>query len=109
MEFPGLDVKSLSDSEIYKKLGELNAKVMFIYHTSGNGQIIDQLNAIMETLRFEQLSRIGRKTFDSDAAENPIVVDTDPSSEVKTVTKVKVGVTPTNNPFIPKRTKTPGV
>ena len=54
MDFPGLDVKSLTDDEIYKRIGEITAKLMFVHHTSGNKQMVDQLDAILETLRFEQ-------------------------------------------------------
>lgn len=109
MIFPGLDVTALSDSEIYKKIGELNAKLMFTYNSSGNSEIIEQLSAIIETLQFEQLVRTNRKSIEAVAVSDPVVVDTDPdlSSERKAAVVTKPGVVSPNAPFIPKRSKTP--
>ena len=110
MDFPGLNVKSLSDDEIYKRIGEINAKLMFVHHTSGNKQMVDQLDAILETLRFEQSERIGKKQWEKESSDNPVVVETDPElapeNRKAQVKKAATG-TSANTPFIPKRTKAP--
>lgn len=110
MEFPGLDVKALTDDEIYKRIGEINGKLMFVHHTSGNRQMIEQLDAILETLRFEQVERQGKKQWEKEVNENPVVVETDPDmgSESKKAQVKKASTGPTGaTPFVPRRTKAP--
>jgi carboxylesterase type B len=110
MDFPGLDVKSLTDDEIYKRIGELTAKLMFVHHTSGNRQMIEQLDAILETLHFEQSERSGKRQWEKESNDNPVVVETDPELAPEN-RKAQVKKTSTgpgaNAPFIPKRTKAP--
>lgn len=110
MDFPGLDVKSLTDDEIYKRIGEITAKLMFVHHSSGNQQMVDQLDAILETLRFEQLERIGKKQWEKEQNDNPVVVETEPDmveGRKAQVNKKATTGTGGNSPFIPKRTKAP--
>ena len=111
MEFPGLNLSVMSDSDIYKKIGELNSKMVFIYNTSGNSEIIFQLSAMLETLQHEQMLRISRKNLEVLRAADPVVVDTDPEITVDSSKadkkKTNTSTIAANNPFIPKRTKTP--
>jgi hypothetical protein len=109
MDFPGLDVKSLTDDEIYKRIGEITAKLMFVHHTSGNKQMVDQLDAILETLRFEQSERIGKRQWEKEQSDNPVVVETEPDLVEGRKAQVKKASTGpgSNTPFIPKRTKAP--
>lgn len=110
MDFPGLDVKSLSDDEIYKRIGEIRAKLMFVHHMSGNQQMIDQLEAILETMNFEQSERRAKKMIEKELTDNPVVVETDPELAPETrKAQVKKATTGTGagSPFIPKRTKAP--
>lgn len=110
MDFPGLNVKALSDDEIYKRIGEVNAKLMFVHYSSGNQQMVEQLSAILETLRFEQSERVGKKQWEKESSENSVAVETDPDmSPENKKTHVKKSTTGTSagSPFVPKRTKAP--
>lgn len=110
MDFPGLEVKGLSDDEIYKRIGEIRAKLMFVHHSSGNQQMIDQLEAILETLNFEQSERRAKKQIEKELNDNPVVVETEPDlapDNRKAQVKKAVSGSGGNTPFIPKRTKAP--
>jgi hypothetical protein len=110
MEFPGLDVKSLGDDEIYRRIGEITGKLMYVHHTSGNKQMIDQLEAILETLQFEQADRMGKRQWEKEQNDNPVVVETEPDLAINKKAQVNKKATTGNGgatPFVPKRTKAP--
>lgn len=111
MEFPGLDVKSLSDEDIYKRIGELNAKLLFVHYSTGNQEMVDQLQALLETLQFEQMERMSKKTWDKQWSDSPVVVETDPdlapdARKASAKKDVDQKANP-HSPFLPKRTKKP--
>ena len=105
MDFPGLNLEKLTDSEIYARIGELNSKLMASYHM-GNQSLVNQLQAMIETMQYEQQSRQFKKI--AATITSSVVIDTD-INEINKPVKIdsKKENKPVNNIFAPKRSKTP--
>jgi hypothetical protein len=79
MDFPGLDVKSLTDDEIMRRISEIHGKLLYAFNFSGSQELTNQMQAILETLEFEQQERASRRVWDSQQKRAPKVIETDPS------------------------------
>jgi hypothetical protein len=108
MEFPGLNVDGLTDSEIFQKIAEIHRKLVFAHYNAGNSGMVDQLQALLETLQFEQMNRVYKKQGASQVSG--LVRETDPETAVRPVKHVaaKEDKKQSSHPvFIPKRTSKP--
>lgn len=110
MDFPGLDVKKLSDEELLRRISELHGKLLYAYSFSNSPEMVAQMQALIETLEFEQHDRIARKSFELEQRRAPKVIETEPDlvekKEAPTQTKTKI-TTRTGGSGLFKRTKTP--
>ena len=111
MEYPGLNLSDLTDSEIYDKISELHRKLVYAHFSAGNGVMVAQLQALLETLQFEQTERAMKKQMANQVSS--VVRETDPEPTVrpaKTASrkdKTATGKTSSHPVFVPKRTARP--
>lgn len=81
MEYPGLDVKNLSDDQIQKKIGELTSR---LGRPNIRGDIAAQMHNILNMLRSEMQDRMFLKAIESDPNWKPgVVLDTDEAEKEK--------------------------
>lgn len=110
MEYPGLNVSELTDSEIFDKISELHRKLVYAHFSAGDQHMVAQMQAILETLQFEQADRAMKKY--TAAQVSSVVRETDPETSVKSSkssSKDKpTADKPTTHPvFVPRRTSKP--
>lgn len=108
MDFPGLNVGVLTDSEIFHKISDIHRKLLFAHYQASNSGMVEQLQAILETLQFEQMDRMQKKQAANQVSQ--VVRETDPEPNVRPVKPVttKENTKTTGHPvFIPRRTTKP--
>lgn len=108
MDFPGLQLEGLTDNEIFQKIAEIHRKLVFAHYQAGNSGMVEQLQALLETLQFEQMSRIYKKQAASQVSG--LVRETDPEPNVRPAKQqiAKEEKKQTSHPvFIPRRTSKP--
>ena len=75
MEYPGLDVRGLTDDQIQKKIGELTMRLSKSHIRS---DIAGQMHAILNILRAELQERAFHKSTEQDPQwKAGVVLDTD--------------------------------
>lgn len=110
MDFPGLDVKRMTDDELMNRISEIRGKLLYAFSFSGSQELAGQLQAILETLEFEQYDRMVKKTWEVQQKKQPKVIETEPDliekKEVAQSSKktVRTGV---GGGGLLKRSKTP--
>lgn len=107
MDYPGLDLTTLTDTELIKKLTELNSRIVFAYGM-GNAMLMEQLQAIAETIQFEIQNRSELKNWEKN--KDYKIIETDPGDEAlkerARPEPTKISKAPSDI-FIPKRSKRP--
>lgn len=110
MDFPGLDTKKMTDDELLRRISELHGKLLGAYAMGMAPELMNQIQAILETLEFEQSERSAKRYWDLQQKRAPQVIETEPDLIEKkeavqtTKTKVRTGV---GGGGLLKRTKTP--
>jgi hypothetical protein len=109
MDFPGLDVKKMSDDELMRKVGDLHGKLVYAHSFSTSQQLVQQIQAMLETLEFEQQDRANKRMWDLQQRRAPSVIETEPDLvEKKEVTQTAKKTTRTGiSGGVLKRSKTP--
>ena len=75
MEYPGLDVRNMSDDQLQKKIGELSSRVS---RSNMRSDITAQLHRILNIMRTELNERTFKKSIETDKQWKPgLVLDTD--------------------------------
>jgi hypothetical protein len=77
MDFPGLDVKKMGDDELLRRINEIHGKMLYAHAYSSNPELLDQMQAILETLEFEQYERASKKAWEAQNRKAPKVIETD--------------------------------
>jgi hypothetical protein len=110
MDFPGLEVKKMTDDELMRKVSELHGKLVYSYSFSASQQLVQQIQAMLETLEFEQQDRASKRMWDLQQRRSPSVIESDPDliekKEVVQSTK-KTTRTGISGGGLLKRSKTP--
>jgi uncharacterized protein YaiE (UPF0345 family) len=107
MIFPGLDVKTLSDDELMKRIDQLNQRISYAY--SFGSAALEQLQILQEALQSEQQDRMMRRAWDESQKKQKATIESDPEFDTKRQStqsqsekkSTKAGV------VIPTRTKAP--
>ncbi len=110
MDFPGLDVKALTDDELMKRISDIHGKMNYAHAYSSSVELMSQMIAILETLEFEQYARLNRKTWDAELKQSGVYVETDNDLKPKketTGTDTGKRQQPRTPGGMFKRTKTP--
>lgn len=110
MDFPGLNVKGMTDDELLKKISELQGKLVAA-HGLGSS-VVEQLQWMVETLSFEQSERAAKRAWDYQQRRAPDVIETEPDlvkkksdEDMPTKKKNKLGVSSSGS--LLKRSRTP--
>ncbi len=79
MEYPGLDVRSLTDDQLQKKITEVSTRLSRV---ALRADVATQLRSMLESLRSEYFERSFRKSVDNDPKWKPgSVLNTDEDKE----------------------------
>lgn len=94
MDYPGIDVKKMTDDELLKRVSDLHGKMLYAHAFSTSSELVQQMQAILETLEAEQFDRAQRRAFELEQKRTPKVIETEPDlvekKEVVTTTKTKI-------------------
>lgn len=83
MVHPLFDAKPLSDDELVKKLSVLMSRLNYARGFIGDQDMIDQLEAMIETIQIERDERFAKQSWDAWQSQFPEVNNTDPDFKVE--------------------------
>jgi len=78
MDYPGLNAKAMTDDQLMNKIAELHGKLCYAFNFSNSGELVEQMQWMLETLQAEQHERLAKKAWDEQQRKQPSVIETDP-------------------------------
>lgn len=108
--YPGMETSKLTDDQLMNKIAELHSKMIYAHNFSNSGEMVEQIQWMLETLQTEQSDRAAKKVWDATVKKQKAVIESDPELVIGKADEDgnnKKSSTAEKRPSLMKRTKTP--
>lgn len=83
MDHPFFNVKQLSDEDLLKKINDLTRRLNMTHLITGNSDMINQINLMIDMLNEERMERLNKQTFEMWNNQFPEIIETDPEFKME--------------------------
>ncbi len=74
-----INMAEMTDEDIFAKMEQANSKIMKAYNAGASSQVIQQMQAIVQSYQFELYDRSLRQSFEMNRKQLEAPIESDPS------------------------------